>query len=116
MRAVFGHPPPDIVKTHVRVLNAAFMHELEGFGVPLRRYSEGTGIVWAERWACKLIEEWQEMGYNDALSESLLRRIINYVHRHPDEVDLAEGATTVARLQGRDAVTKMLNDRKDMVR
>ncbi len=111
-----GLPPADIGKTHVRILHAGFMHELESHGVPLRRYSEGTGIVWAERWACKFIDEWIEMGANDALAELLIRRIVNYVQRHPDQVDLAEAATTVARLHGRQAVVKMLDDLGDMVR
>lgn len=115
MKIVKGPPPEDLPKTHVKVLNAAFMRELENYGVPLRRYSEGTGVVWAERWACVLVSEWSELGFNDAFSESVLRRIVRYVHRVGEE-DFAEACLAVARLEGRLAVEKMLNDRKDMVR
>lgn len=115
------------------------MRDLEALGVPLRRYAEGAAIVWAPRWACVLVEEWLSTGAEfvvqigrlslsssesdsfddgprvDGFTESLLKRIISYVSRHPEEVDFAEAATAALRLQGRRAVEKMLDDRKDMV-
>ncbi len=117
MKIIKGHPPDDLGQTHVKILHAAFMRELESYGVPLRRYAEGTGIVWAEKWAAVLIDEWTTWagGTPDAFSEMILKRIVSYVHR-TEETDFATACLTVLRLSGRVAVEQMLAERKDLLR
>lgn len=115
MKVIKGEPPEDIRETHAMVM-PWFVQDLENYGVPIRRYSKGLRCLWAERWACVLVNEWTDgLVPHTVETEDVLRRIVSYVLR-TRELDFPEACLVAYRLDGLGAVLKMLEERKDLVR
>jgi hypothetical protein len=117
MKIIKGSPPEGIGRTHAGIEDHELIEHLVAYGVPLRRYTEGLLYPWAEKWAAQLVIEWCTIDDPpNVVSEDVLKRVVSYVLRS-GEADFAQAAVSVFRLTGDlEAVKRMLDERKDLVR
>lgn len=99
----------------MKLYNAAFIQQLESLGIPTRRYTGGTGIMWGPRWAADLVANWPSVwaapinGIPEDESRALLERVVRMILRTGD-AQLGPACQTVLQLSGFAAVDTMLEE------